>query len=418
MTDYIIYFPLDSGLFRCINSKTKELTTEINLPRDTTKFTMLKYNDNTKCDEDLIAYSEYFKQWCDEIRYFPGIGFRYDQCYNDQTATIRFFNRTCLKNYKDHKPITYIEYKYMQKTPNYGIQYLQGRQNVYINGYSYDFKNFYGLVMNSKKLIPTKPGKEYILKKLPKILKHGFYHVSIQSTNNNFYKIFSFTKDNMYLHEDVERALKFKDVYDVSVNLICDGNPNAYLYEDEDLVELKSITDEWFRDLKKLKAKFPKNRLVKQLFSSVWGSLNAHNILQLSLDDITTNPKYMDKVGIDENDEYQILEFHEFEENTNKTSYYDILQKEKPYKHSIRLKSHITSYARSLIAEIALKDIDNLLRIHTDSVIFKNEMELNSKLIVPEEKTSGKLHFINNNCYKNLTNGYESKNYQRQINKK
>ena len=59
----------------------------------------------------------------------------------------------------------------------------------------------------------------------------------------------------MYLHEDVERALKFKDVYDVSINLICDGNPNAYLYEEEDLVELKSITDEWFKDLKKLKAK-------------------------------------------------------------------------------------------------------------------------------------------------------------------
>ena len=35
--------------------------------------------------------------------------------------------------------------------------------------------------------------------------------------------------------------IKFKDVYDVSVNLICDGKPNAYLYEDEDLVELKSI---------------------------------------------------------------------------------------------------------------------------------------------------------------------------------
>ncbi len=418
MTDYIIYFPLDSGLFRCI-SKTKELTTEINLPRDTTKFTMLKYNDNTKCDEDLIAYLDLFKNWCDEIRY-SGIGFfRYDLSYNDQTATIRFFNRTCLKNYKDHEPITYEEYTYMQKTPNYGIQYLlEGKKDVIIDGYSYDFKNFYGLVMNSRKLIPTKPGKEYTLKKLPKILKHGFYKVSIQSTNNNFYKIFSFTKDNMYLHEDVERALKFKDVYDVSINLICDGNPNAYLYEEEDLVELKSITDEWFKDLKKLKAKFPKNRLVKQLFSSVWGSLNQKNILQLSLDEIMNNPKYKDKVGIDDTDEFQILEFHEFEEHTKKESYYDILQRDKPYKHSIRLKSHITSYARAMVSEIVLKDIDNVLRIHTDSVIFKNEMNLDSKLIIPEEKTTGKLHFINNNAYKNLSNGYESKNYQRQLNKK
>lgn len=416
MSDYIIYFPQDNGLFRCINSKTRELTTEINLPRDTTKFTMLKYNDNTKCDKDLIDYLDLFKQWVDEIRY-SGIGFfRYDMCYNDQTATIRFFNRTCLKNYKDHEAITYEEYKWMQQTPNYGIQYLDKKDSI-IEGYSYDFKNFYGLVMNSSKLIPTRPGKEYKLKKLPKVLKHGFYHILIESTNDNFYKIFSFSKDDIYLHEDVERALKFKDVYEVSVNLICDGNPNAYLYEDEDLVELKSITNEWFKDLKKLKAKFPKNRLVKQLFSSVWGSLNQKNILQLSLEEIMTNPKYKDKVGIDDDDEYQILEFHEFEPHTNKESYYDILQKDKPYKHSIRLKSHITSYARAMVSEIILKDIDNVLRVHTDGIIFKNEMELNNKLIVPEDKTTGRLHFIDNNCYKNLTTGYESKNYQNRINR-
>ena len=84
---------------------------------------------------------------------------------------------------------------------------------------------------------------------------------------------------------------------------------------------------------------------------------------------------------------------------------YHVLQDpEKPYKHNIRLKAQITSYARSYIGNIALENINTLIRIHTDSVSFSKAKEMstetfNKKLFKREEKSSGMIQFYNCNNY-------------------
>ena len=58
------------------------------------------------------------------------------------------------------------------------------------------------------------------------------------------------------------------------------------------------------------------------------------------------------------------------------------------------------SYSRNKIAKIALRDIDNVIRIQTDNVVFKKEQDIKD---VPdltlEDKTSGKIHWKNVNKY-------------------
>ena len=58
-----------------------------------------------------------------------------------------------------------------------------------------------------------------------------------------------------------------------------------------------------------------------------------------------------------------------------------------PYKYNIRLKGFLNAYTRTNTAKIAMLDIENVLRIHTDSISFKvehpelvnNEMKLEEK---------------------------------------
>ena len=78
----------------------------------------------------------------------------------------------------------------------------------------------------------------------------------------------------------------------------------------------------------------------------------------------------------------------------------------KLYKTNFRLKSFITSYARCKTAR-AITDnnlINNLIRSHTDSVVLDKEFDFTNYDIdlIPEDKTTGKIEFINVNKYKKI----------------
>ena len=46
-----------------------------------------------------------------------------------------------------------------------------------------------------------------------------------------------------------------------------------------------------------------------------------------------------------------------------------------------------------------MKDIDSVLRVHTDGVVFNKEMKLDFKRLVVEEKTTGKIQWLGVNNY-------------------
>ena len=97
-------------------------------------------------------------------------------------------------------------------------------------------------------------GKEIFINELPNIAKipFGFYRVKITCDNDDFRKIFSFSKEDTYLHNSLYIALKYKDEFKVNIELIKDNEPNAYLYELQEetcLVTGESIFGNWYNTL-------------------------------------------------------------------------------------------------------------------------------------------------------------------------
>ncbi len=402
-TAYIISYKRSDGTFQVYNSHTNSITTESILPRDIkSRFTMLIHNDNEATDEDLLEYAANFKQWTKELHDSP-LKIDYSNYYSDYTAVTCTFNRFSKRNYAHHAPISTTEYYWFERCANFGLQYIKEKDTV-TETWSYDFKNQYGLILDSDTKIPTKEGEEVTLKALPKHLDPGFYHVSITSTNEHFRKMFAFSKHNVYLKESLEFAQTHSDKYDVKIELIQNGNSNAYVYDSDDTVPLKSITHTWFSNLTNLRKTLKDNRLLKHLISSCWGHLNANNTIYKTWEEIEDEEL---SIGNSSKYDYQILHYFDYSDR----ECYELLNTKSPYKHNIRLKPWITACARNLTASIVLHDIKRVVRVQTDSVRFTREQEFDDPNLVPEEKTTGTIHWKNVNSYKNKTTGYKTKGY-------
>ena len=100
----------------------------------------------------------------------------------------------------------------MQKCTNAGLMYLDPKyKDNTVKCYGYDYRAYYvhitcilrayyPLLLNSDELlIPTKQGAEHTLKALPKRskLQPGYYHCMITSNDDDFRKIFAFSRDNV-----------------------------------------------------------------------------------------------------------------------------------------------------------------------------------------------------------------------------
>ncbi len=407
MTDYIISFKQSNGKFCVYNSATKEISTMDLLPIGNgklNKFIMLNHNDNDATEEDLIQYAKHFKRWCKELMHSP-LKINYSNYYSDYTAVTCTFNRYCKKNYINHKPISATEYRWFERCANFGLQYLKEKDST-TTTWSYDFKNQYGLILNSDTCIPIAEGIEKKLKSLQsrRRLEAGFYHVQITCDNDHFRKMFAFSKDNVYLRESLQFAMKHADEYDVEIELVIDGEPNAYLYDANDMVPLNSITGEWFTNLTNLRKELKDNRLLKHLISSCWGHMNANNKIYKSWEEIEAEGL---NIGNSDQYDYQILKYYDYGDR----ECYELLNTKSPYKHNIRLKPWITAMARNLTASIVLQDVKRVVRVQTDSVSFTREQEFDDPNLVAEDKTTGKIHWKNVNSYKNITTGYCTKGY-------
>ena len=71
-----------------------------------------------------------------------------------------------------------------------------------------------------------------------------------------------------------------------------------------------------------------------------------------------------------------------------------------PYRHNIRLKSFLTAYGRVKIAEVALSNLDGMLRCHTDGIVFNKPMKDKFTGLIKEDKTTGKIYWKAVNNYK------------------
>jgi hypothetical protein len=140
-----------------------------------------------------------------------------------------------------------------------------------------------------------------------------------------------------------------------------------------------------------------KNPLLKHICSTAWGALSETNTINKTLEEI--NSENID-VG-DENHMYDIID----EVRGKNKHYYVLLNNWDPYKHNIRLKPWITSYGRNKIASLVLPHIDKVFRIHTDGIVLYEpvKFKLEDKFMWSEEKTTGEIHWVHNNCYEHTS---------------
>ena len=102
------------------------------------------------------------------------------------------------------------------------------------------------------------------------------------------------------------------------------------------------------------------------------------------------------KVGIGNDSDYKISDYT----LTNDKEYYKLQCMKQPYKHNFRLKSFLTSYGRVKIAEVIVSDLDAVIRVHTDGVVFNKKMKLDFPRLIPEDKTTGLIQWRGVNNYK------------------
>jgi hypothetical protein len=360
----------------------------------------MKYIDKEPNDESLMEFLDKFNNWRREAIFAKP--YSVDLTLGDVNAYQKVFF-SLIKNYDKDATIGAKEYCWFERCANNAIVYLKDA-DIEVNCTSYDRKMCYGNILGSDIEVPMCEGKETTLKTLPNLkdIKCGLYRLKVTTDNKEFKKCFMLSKANVYVDISVRFLLEFKDKFNLHIELIQDNKPNAYIYDKT--MKLSTMTSKWLSVAKELKANYPTNPYIKGLASATWGVIQQRNILEYTVDEI--NEKKLD-VGYSETNKYII---HGMKVKKG-VDYYKLINTRKACKFQLRLKPWITAQARDDMGRLALKYLDNVVRIQTDSISFDKYIDINDNAYALEEKTTGLIHWRNVNCYHNKTNDYKSKNY-------
>lgn len=395
MTEYIVYYQLPSCGYRVCNSKKLEVFGCVRLPENVSNFRMTKPYDAN--DKSLIQYCKDLQIASDELKKTKELrGFDYIKPFVKTDGTVFYKNHgsnvEAIINMRkviwdDYDEIDIIEDKWFKLCYNGGLQYC--KPGTY-QCHGYDFSNYYASILGDSDFqIPTKRGKEITIDELQ--FSPGFYRVKITSDNPDAKKVFNFSKHHVYYSQSLKFAYnELKERFNMKFELIIDGEPNAYVYEWKKFVKSKSIFKYWYADIISLKKQLPKNILVKMLSSSAWGHLSKRYKKVVDQCDLT------DEMGFTDDFKFKIIDVVMHEDDSLN---YKIIDVNKPYKYNIRLKPFITAYGRIRTARIALENLDNVVRIHTDGIVFDKPITTDLPNFIPEKKTTGLIQFNSVNDY-------------------
>ena len=400
--DFYTYYKTVENNFRTWKYSTGKITTLKTIPKDLSHFYLSGKYEAT--DEDLIRYGHDLLKANEELKTSKVITFDYIKPFECQSGkTLKrshtyniesIFKMTSKGKYEKFEQISGDEARWMNKCPNGGLIYTTSGVH---QSYGYDFKNYYASILASKKFyFPTRQGVESIISELPEKLKFGFYHVMITSNDPNIKKLFSFSTHHIYNSNSVLYALELKKSgkYEINIELVQDGKPNAYLYEMKDMITGDKVFGKWYEMILKLKKEFPNNMLTKMLSSSLWGHLSKSNIYHMSEDEAEGL-----SIGLTDKADYYIIDYTIQEDGT---AYYTLLDNKNPFKYNLRLKPFITAHGRNMTARIVSEHIEDVLRVHTDGICFNKPLTQSIDNFVSEDKTTGLIEFTNINKYKKL----------------
>ena len=414
-----ISFRNEDKTFTLIDSKTKEISIVNNVSYKIYKHRFALSKRYPETEEGIRQYLEDFSGWCKEMRNRKMFHIDYKAFSCDNTAVLLTFTNNCNKSILNtFEDIDLKEMKWMNACHNGGLTFVE--KGTY-DCYGYDFKMFYPTVLGSREhnikfKYPTKKGKQYKIKKLNfnKPLRFGYYKVKITSEHPDRLKLFAFSSKNVYTNYSIEFVNNHLIDYDFKIELIVDDTFNAYLYEDDSIIESHKVFNEWFYKLKCMRADLPKNPLVKFLLSSLSGQLTSYNIELIKVNELSDDIderlcSYCDDMDIKKYDKAIFDVFYDDNNSDNDT--YAIIDLHKPMKYGVgRFKAFLMSFARNLTASISMHDLQNVVRIHTDGIVFKRQQDISkydvgfrlNEFLIAEEKTTGRIEFETLNKYNKI----------------
>lgn len=421
--NFIVWYKLPSNDFRVYNYCTKELTTESVLAKFVmNQFEYITKSIQDKTDEKLIEYSNDLIRWRNELigSQFLKVPFDYFDnslvmpigenvhifedddgnqtqkrgriFYRNHSNNIKTFVKKFIKqHYKTFDPIQHFEEDFYLKCNRGGVMY--GDIGVY-DCWTYDFKFFYPSIMASKDYhIPTKIGTISTIESIPKKFKFGIYNIQIISNDVKFNKVFSFSKDNHYTHYSLNFVLYYNKKFngDIQMTLL---SSKALIYDETTLTTGYDLFYCWYNRIIELKAEFPSNKLVKKLGSTSWGELQTYKTIVKTEKEII-NQNYKISFGFDK--DYHIKKITQ---KSDTDIYHLVPVHSNLYEFPLRLKAFITDFGRVRIAKIALGNIDDVIRIQTDSITYSRNVKPNITNFVLEKDKTGTFEIVNQRIMK------------------
>ena len=383
---FLVYFKTIEDDHRCLFSDDHFETLKYLPPNNEVHhFEVFKGYDAT--DEGLTKYKSDLIKWSDELKENDILNIDYLKYYCHYSAVEMTFKRLCKGKYEHFEDIDRTESKWIEATHNGGLTYCDAGTH---QSFGYDFSSFYPCMMGDYHFVmPCKKGREVFISELSDNLLLGFYRVKITSDHKHATKLFAFSKNDVYNNISLSHALELSE-YNFKVELIIDDKPNAYIYDTE--IRSSKVFGVWLDKLMKIKKKMPKNKLVKHLLSSLWGSLSHSNNILKTYEEVQEEGL---NICMSDNADYKITDYIW----TNSKEYYKLQDMNHPYKSNFRLKSFLTAFGRVKIAEVAIQKLDAVIRIHTDGIAFNQKMKLNIAGLLPEDKTTGLIKFEHVNKY-------------------
>ena len=198
--------------------------------------------------------------------------------------------------------------------------------------------------------------------------------------------VFAFSKDNHYTHYSLNFVLLYNKEYGGNIEMEILSN-QALIYDD--LIDSSDIFYSWYNVLWKLKKEFPSNKIIKKLASSAWGEISNKKNIWKTEDDIISEKL---DIGFGYDTDYHIQEIRA---KPTGDEYRLINLKTNIYEYQFRLKSFLTDFGRVKIAKIALQNIDNVVRIQTDSITFDQPIVLTINNFAIDDKKTWKFEIKN-----------------------
>jgi hypothetical protein len=125
------------------------------------------------------------------------------------------------------------------------------------------------------------------------------------------------------------------------------------------------------------------------LASSLWGSLSERVFFT------RTEKQVEEDDNIKLGETFDIVDINL--DNVGNTKSYKLVKLDKMYDSNYRLKPFITAFARNKTGRLALQDVDAVVRVNTDCVVFTKKQKINDASLKVDVKWTGKLNIIHTN---------------------